>query len=250
MRVYLTLLRRELASYFVSITGYVVIAVAAFLVGLSFVDLLEAVGQETLPVHVTEVFYQTPYFWVLMLLSAPVVTMRLFAQEKFAGTYETLMTAPVRDTEVVLAKFSAAFLFFAVMWLPLLAAVLVVRQLAGDIAALDWRVLGVTCLGIGLLGGLFLAMGCFASALTRAQTVAAILALLFGVSLFLLGFVAGRLAQGNTWSAAVFGQLTLFEHMQDFTRGILDVRPVVCYGSLTVLFLYLTVRVVESRRWM
>jgi len=249
MRVYRTLLRRELGAYFVSLTGYVVIAVAAFLIGLSFVDLLVAVRQETLPLHVTEVFYQTPYFWVLLLVSAPVVTMRLFAQEKFAGTYETLMTAPVRDVEVVLAKFSAAFLFFVVMWLPLLVAVLLVRHLAGDLAALDWRVLGVTCLGIGLLGALFLAMGCFASSLTRTQTVAAVLGFLFGVSLFLLGFVAGRLAQGNTWTAAVFGQLTLFEHMQDFTRGIVDVRPVVCYASLTALFLYLTVRVVESRRW-
>jgi ABC-2 type transport system permease protein len=152
MRVYWTLLRRELAGYFASLTGYVVIAAAAFLVGMSFMDLVIAVQQEALPIHVTEVFYQTPYFWIIVLLTAPVVTMRLFAQEKFSGTYETLMTTPVRETEVVLAKFSAAMLFYFVMWMPLLGCILLVRRFAGDAAGMDWGVIGTTYLGIMLLG--------------------------------------------------------------------------------------------------
>jgi ABC-2 type transport system permease protein len=249
MRVYGTLLRRELGAYFASLTGYVVIAAAAFLIGMSFLDLVVAVQQEALPVHITEVFYQTPYFWIIVLLTAPVVTMRLFALEKFSGTYETLMTTPVREAEVVLAKFSAALLFYLFMWLPLLGCMWVVRHFAGDASGMDWGVLGTTYLGILLLGCLFISIGCFASSLTRTQTVAAMITLLLGVSLFLLSFVAGQLGKSDTWQGAVVSRFTLFEHMQDFTRGVVDLRPVVFYVSLTALFLFLTLRVVESRRW-
>ena len=77
---------------------------------------------------VTELFYATPFFWLILLLAAPVITMRLFAQEKFSGTFETLMTTPVSDLQVVLAKFTAALLFYLVMWLPLLACMFVVRH--------------------------------------------------------------------------------------------------------------------------
>lgn len=249
MHVYWTLLRRELGAYFASLTGYVVIAAAAFLVGMSFVDLVVAVQQEPLPVHVTEVFYQTPYFWMIMVLTAPVVTMRLFALEKFSGTFETLMTAPVRETEVVLAKFSAAMVFYLMMWLPLLGCLLLVRHFAGELTGTDWGVVGTTYLGIALLGGVFTAMGCFASALTRTQTVAAMLTLLFGVTLFLISFMAGRLPEVVSWQGAVLSSFALMEHMRDFTRGVVDTRPVVFYLSLTLLFLFLTLRAVESRRW-
>ena len=249
MRVFWTLLRRELGAYFASLTGYVVIAAAAFLIGMSYLDLVVALQQEALPVHITEVFYQTPYFWIILLLTAPVVTMRLFALEKFTGTYETLMTTPVRETEVVLAKFGAALLFYLFMWLPLLGCILVVRRFAGDTGGLDWGAIGTTYLGIMLLGCLFISIGCFASSLTRTQAVAAMVTLLLGVSLFVLSFVAGKLASGDSWQAAVVSRFTLREHMQDFSRGIVDTRPVVFYVSLSLLFLFLTLRVVESRRW-
>jgi ABC-2 type transport system permease protein len=249
MRVYWTLLRRELGAYFASLTGYVVIAAAAFLVGMSFMHLVAAVQREALPIHVTEVFYQTPYFWIIVLLTAPVVTMRLFALEKFSGTYETLMTTPVRESEVVLAKFSAALLFYLLMWLPLLGCILLVRRFAGEGGGLDWGVLGTTYLGILLLGCLFISIGCFASSLTRTQTVAAMITLLLGVSLFLLSFVAGQLAKDGSWQTVVLSHFTLLEHMRDFTRGVVDTRPLVFYASLTLLFLFLTLRVVESRRW-
>ena len=108
MRTYWILLRRELGAYFVFLSGYVVIAAAAFLMGLGFLNMVIAVRGETMLVPVTELFYQTPYFWMIVLLTSPIITMRLFALEKYAGTFETLMTTPVRDTAVVLAKFSAA----------------------------------------------------------------------------------------------------------------------------------------------
>src|SRR6266566_4804520 len=100
--------------------GYVIIAAATFLMGLSFVSLIATLGNEPSPMPVTELFYQTFYFWLIVLLATPVITMRLFALEKSSGTFETLMTTPVGDLQVVAAKFSAALFFYMVMWLPML----------------------------------------------------------------------------------------------------------------------------------
>ena len=116
--------------------------------------------------------------------------MRLFALEKSSGTFETLMTTPVSELQVVAAKFTAALFFYMVMWLPLLACLLIVRYYTSDSAALDAGAVGCTFLGILLLGGLFISLGCFASALTRNQMTAAIMALVFSFSLFLLSFLA------------------------------------------------------------
>src|SRR6185503_14896897 len=88
MQAYLTLTRRELGSYFLSMTGYVILAAAMFLLGLSFVVLLINLQQEPTPMPITELFYITPFFWILLLLATPVITMRLFALEKFSGTFE------------------------------------------------------------------------------------------------------------------------------------------------------------------
>src|SRR5262245_48268206 len=132
MQVYWTLMRRELGGYFLSLTGYVIIAAAAFLMGLSFVILVLKLQGIPMTVPVTELFYMTQFFWLIMLLGTPVITMRLFALERFSGTFETLMTAPVTDLQVVLAKFTAALAFYMVMWLPLLGCILAVRYFTSD----------------------------------------------------------------------------------------------------------------------
>jgi ABC-2 type transport system permease protein len=249
MQVYWTLTRRELGGFFLSMTGYVILAAAMFLMGLSFVVLLVKLQQEPTPMPVTELFYLTPFFWLILLLAAPVITMRLFALEKFSGTFETLMTAPVTDFQVVISKFTAAMMFYLVMWLPLLGCVLVLRHYTSDAAALDVGALVSTFAGIFLLGCVFISLGCFASALTHSQVAAAMICLVLGVSLFLLSFLSGQLAVSDTWQASALAHFALVEQMHDFARGVVDTRPVVFYLSVTVFFLFLTLRVVESRRW-
>jgi ABC-2 type transport system permease protein len=249
MRTYWTLTRRELGAYFLSLTGYVIIAAALFLMGYSFVVMLDKLRHERTSMPVTELFYNTDFFWLILLSTTPLITMRLFAQEKFSGTFETLMTTPVKDLEVVLAKFTAALMFYTVMWLPLLGCMLVVRHYTRDPSALDAGVVGSTFLGILLLGAMFVALGCFASALTRNQAVAAMIGLVLGVSLFLLAFLADRFADAASWQAQVLACFTLFDQMHDFARGVVDTRAVVLYASLTLFSLFLTLRVVESRRW-
>lgn len=248
MQAYLTLTRRELAGFFLSITGYVIIAAAMFLMGLSFVVLLVNLQKDPTPMPVTEIFYMTPFFWLILLLAIPVITMRLFAQEKFSGTYETLMTTPVSDAQVVAAKFSAALIFYMIMWAPLLACIYIIQHYTTNPSALDNGAVESTFLGIFLLGCPLLALGCFASALTRSQMTAAIISLAFSVGLFLISFLADKVPTSD-WKSQALSFFALPEQMHDFARGIVDTRPVVLYLTLAFFFLFLTLRVVGSRRW-
>jgi len=249
MKIYLTLLRRELAAFFFSATGYVIIAAVTFLIGLSFVVLINGLGNDSSPAPLTELFYQTLFFWLILLLGAPVITMRLFALEKYSGTFETLMTTPVSDLQVVAAKFTAAMFFYMVMWLPMLACLFILRHFTNQ-SGLDAGTVGGMFLGIFLIGGLFLALGCFASALTRSQMAAAMIAFVLGVSLFSFGFLAKAVPEGALqWGSQVIACFNLFDQMDDFARGVVDTRAVVLYTSLAFFFLFLTLRVIESRRW-
>jgi len=249
MQAYLTLTRRELGSFFVSLTGYVIIAGGVFLMGLSFVELLVLLQGEPTPVPVTQLYYSTPYFWFILMGATPVITMRLFALEKYSGTFETLMTTPVSDLQVVLAKFTAAMVFYAALWLPSLGAILILRHYISRPEAFDGGLLGSTYLGIFLLGCLFISMGCFASALTKSQIVAAMISLTLGFTLFLLSNLPGNLPMDAGWKTVMLSQLAMIDHMNDFARGLVDTRHVVYYATVTFLFLFLTLRVVESRRW-
>lgn len=249
MHVYWTMVRRELGGYFNSILGYVVIASALFLMGLSFVVMLGNLRNEPMPVTLTELFFMTPFFWMIVLLAAPVITMRLFAMERFSGTYETLMTTPVRDVQVVAAKFTAALLFYVVVWLPLLACLFIIHHYTDQQGPLDVGVLGSTYLGIILIGAVYIAIGCLGSALTKSQTVAAIIGLGLGTALFMASFLTDQFQTLSTWQRELLAGFSLVDQMHDFTRGVVDTRPVVFHLSLTFLFLFFTLRAIESRRW-
>jgi ABC-2 type transport system permease protein len=248
MQAYLTLTRRELGSFFYSWVGYVVIAGAVFLMGLDFVTLLVKLQGEATPIPLTEIFLNL-FFWLIVLFSAPVITMRLFALEKSSGTFETLMTAPVRDAEVVLAKFTAALVFYMVMWLPFLGCIVVLRYFARGSNVMDAGTLGSTFLGIFLIGCLYIATGCFASALTRSQIVAAMVAFAIGLGFFLVGFMGDQLAAQKTWAVQALTCANVVAQMTDFAGGVVDTRSVVFCLSSTVFFLFLACRVIESRRW-
>jgi ABC-2 type transport system permease protein len=249
MRVFLALVRRELGGAFKSLTGYVVVAATLLLTGFSVVDLCTKLVNQPTDRPVTELFYQSAYFWVILLVVSPVITMRTFAAEKSSGTYEALMTTPVGDLQVVLAKFTGALLFFALTWLPLLGVLAVLRQITGEAAFLEPRVTAVVFLGVLLVGSLFMAMGCFASSLTRSQIIAAMVSFLLGVGLWVISLRPAVANPAEGILGRVFDHLSLMRHMEDFSRGVVDSRHLVFYVTGTVLFLFLTQRVVESRRW-
>jgi ABC-2 type transport system permease protein len=175
--------------------------------------------------------------------------MRLFALEKASGTFETLMTTTVDDLQVVAAKFTAAIIFYIVMWLPMLVCLFVVRHFTDQRSALDAGTIGGMYLGIFLVGCLFLSIGCFASSVTRSQMASAMISFVLGVSLFSLGFLAEAIPVTAQWRSQALSYFGLFEQMGDFVRGVVDTRSVIFYVSLTFFFLFLTLRAVESRRW-
>lgn len=249
MQAFITLVRRELGAYFVSFTGYVIIAGVQLLTGMSFVILLQALNGQPFDMPVTEKFYETGFFWIILLLAVPLITMRVFAQEKFSGTYETLMTAPVSELAVVLAKFLGALFFFIAVWLPLLAYPYVLRRYSIDLGPVDRGIVASTFLGVFLVGGLFTAIGCFASSLTRSQMIAAMNTFALCMGFFVLSFLATLLPPQPGWQSQLFAHVSMIEHMRDFARGVVDTRHVVYYASLTVFFLFLTLKSVESRRW-
>jgi ABC-2 type transport system permease protein len=249
MRVFWTLFRRELASFFLSVTGYVIIAAVTLLIGLGFVVFITNLGSDPSIMPLTEMFFSSYYFWLIVILVAPVITMRLFALEKFTGTFETLMTTPVGDFQVVTAKFAAAVVFYLVAWLPMLACLFVIRHYTDQPNTLDAGMIGGTYLGIFMIGSLFLSLGCFASSLTKSQMAAAIVSFVLGVTLFSLGLLADAIETPTQWQSQVLSCFGLFKQMDDFARGVVDLRAMIFYASLTFFFLFLTLRIVESRRW-
>ncbi len=248
MQAYLTLTRRELGHFFMSVMGYIVIAAAVFLMGLSFVSLASKLQGEATVMPVTEIFFGF-YFWLILLFSVPVITMRLFAMEKASGTFESLMTTPVSDLQVVMAKFTAGLVFYIVLWSPLLICLFFLRYFTHEPTLLDPANIGTTYLGIALLGMLYIALGCFASSLTKNQIVAAMVAFAIGFALFALSFLADQLSMKSDWSNETLKAMSIYTQMLDFSRGVIDSRYIVFYVSASAFFLFLTHRVVESRRW-
>jgi ABC-2 type transport system permease protein len=151
--------------------------------------------------------------------------------------------------QVVLAKFTGALLFYLMLWAPLFACVVVVRYYSNEPTAFDPGTIGTTYLGIFLLGCLYMSLGVFASSVTRSQLVAAMVSFAVGITLFMLSFLSSALASQTGLEAQLVAHLGLMEHMRDFAQGIVDTRPVILYLSATAFFLFLSWKMVESRRW-
>ena len=135
-----------------------------------------------------------------------------------------------------------------VTWLPTLAGLVIIQRFTNQ-PKLDLGVVGGMYLGIFLSGCLFLSIGCLASSLTKSQMVAAVISLAVGVILFVLAYMAQVVPTRRRPRRMRCIISTCFKHMEDFTRGVVDTRTVIFYASATFLFLFLTLRVVESRRW-
>jgi len=249
MSVFRALVRRELSAFFQGPTGFIIIAAVMFLIGLGFLVVLSGLNGEATPMPVTQVFYGTYFFWVILLLIAPVITMRSFAMERASGTYESLMTAPVGDWQVVLSKFAGALIFYMILWVPLLICSVVVRFYVGESAVLGLGTMFTSALGILMVGCLYMSIGCFTSALTRNQAVAAVSGFALGAALFFTGFFSYFAGDRTDWLSQLARHISLANHMESFTRGVIDLGAIVFFLSLTGLFLYLTHKVVESRRW-
>ncbi len=235
MRNTATIAFKEFKSYLTSPMGYIVIGIFLALTGFVF-----SISPAT--------YFETSIKGfmgigsVLLLLLASVLTMRLLAEERKMGTAELLLTAPVRDSEIVVGKFLGSLGILAVM-LVLTFYYPVLLMWFGDP---DLGPIATGYLGLFLLGCASLAVGLFASSLTSNQIVAAVVAGGILFALWFLGWTTDFLPEGL---GKVIGYMSLSYYFSDFTRGVIDTRAVVYYLSIMGLFLFLTVRSLENSRW-
>ena len=241
LRVIRTIWFKELRSYFGSPTAYVIAAIFVGLTGFSFALSVEGRFPEA---TIRGFLFGPTGAFFLVILIAPAITMRLFAEEQKLGTMELLLTAPVRDLEIVLGKFLSAFtilvgMFGLTLYFPLLLVWFGDPDILPIVTAYGGLVLlGAACAAVGLLG----------SSLTSNQIVAAVFSLALLLVLWLASFAATLGAPDTAWVEFV-RFLSLNDHLRDLTFGVVDTRDIVYFASLTAFFLFITVRIVEMRRW-
>ena len=243
------LLLRELSVFYFSPIAYVVLFFFLILNGLSFWFAIALLRQGPSELTVVQAFFNTLFFWTAYLFVCPVITMRLFSEEFKLGTVETLMTAPVRDWEVVASKFCAALLFYLTLWLPSLLYFLVFGWLGNRDAVGSGAQLWGPYLLLLLMGAFNISLGCLASSLTSNQIVAAMMALVFILGIFFLTMIDYVVSSASPLFRDITAYVAQIDHMDTFSRGIIDTRPLVFYATCSALVLLITYHVFQYRRW-
>ena len=247
MKAALTIAKREIVTYFVSPVAYVVTTVWLVWCGLQFYLLAgvfaSAPNLSASASPLSAFFGGSVLFFIPLLVFAPVLTMRLIAEERHTGTLETLLTAPITTADVVLGKYLAALVYWVGLWVPTLMYVWITSQFGHvDLGAVAASYLGV--LGIGLY---YMAIGLAMSALAKNQIVAALLTFMLLSGLFAIGLLSfvDTFAQYRD----AIDYISLWGHMQSFSKGIVDTRFLVFDLSVSGLFVYLAWRALDGRHW-
>ena len=242
----LALTSRELKAFWYSPIAYVVGALFLLLQGLIFwLLILVLVDPRADPsVTMAQFFFSgTIFFWFFVLVVPPLLTMRTFSEEKRTGSIELLLTAPVTDAQVVLAKFLGAWLAYISLWMWTVVFFFLLRRFT----PFDWGPVVTGYLGTWMLGAVLISVGVLTSSLTRNQVIAAVFSFCAVFLLFSVGILDVFIRDPET--SKIIRYLSVLEHLRDFSKGIVDTRPIIFYASLTAIFLFLTVRVVSSPRW-
>lgn len=226
---------RELNAYFFSPLAYIVLTIFLAISGFIFYLNL-AIDQ------MADMRGWMAWMIFVLMFFCPFITMRLLAEEARSGSLEMLMTSPVTDTEVVLSKYFGAMLFYLFMLAPSAVYVAILFRLGSP----DPGPIFTGYMGLILAGAALMAIGLFCSSLSRSQIISAILGLAIIIFLWMIDFPAPYLQGGL---ARILEQIALPLHTHSFVKGIIDLRDVVYFLSIAALFLFLSVKVVESRKW-
>jgi ABC-2 type transport system permease protein len=246
-----TLLARELSAYFLGPMAYLVLLAFQVIAFLNFWELVDALSQRqqefsSLRDPMSTYISASPAFWIALLIAVPVLTMRLFAEERRSGTIETLLTLPVSETEIVISKWLAGVVMFCAVIVPFaiyLPFLYYQAKFYFDIGPALTLAFGLLTMGMMLVS-----IGIFFSSLTRNQLVAAIwsFAVLFVLIAIAPLFYVWAVSRHASWADGV-RFLALLHQVQSFGVGQLDLRVVVLHVSVCLFMIYLTVKVLQSR---
>lgn len=229
--------KREIKAYFMSPTAYIFLAVFYVISGFYFIN-VNIFGTTT------DMSYVFSGVFTIMMILLPLLTMRLFSEEKKQKTDQCLLTAPVGLMEIVMGKFLAALTVFAVAMAIYIPYIAVLVKLAGGIA---WASVIGNLAGLLLLGAAFISIGIFISSLTELQIVAAILSLIVNFLLYMIDVLASNVSFEPVRKVMV--SIGFYNRYTEFTQGILNITSIVFFISAIFVFNFLTVRVLEKRRW-
>lgn len=249
----IAIFRRDLMAYFNSAMAWILMAVYLFVVGLIYGAMVKNFSEKSMmagmgpfggqnPNIMDELI--TPYVWwmgFLMMFVLPLLTMRLIAEERRTGTLEMLFTYPLSDLQIVLGKFFAAMAVVILMLTLTLGSILALNQKA----PLEWSLVGAGYGGLLLVAASFIAFGLWASSLTASQLIAAVITYGGLMMMWLMQVVDDVIP----WAKDRFGALSIMEHLENMVRGNMTSHDLVYYVAWICLFLYLTCRVLESRKW-
>ena len=234
--------KREFKGYFTSPIGYIVLAMLFAVSGIFFFVYNLAGGLTDL----SYVYNNTYFFLAFMLLVLPVLTMRLLSDDKRQRTDQALLTAPTSLTGIVVGKFLATLVLFLIgLSMTLVFAIVIATQPS---VSVDWMMIAGNFVGLALVGGLIIAIGVFISSLTESQIVAAIGTLAVSLLLMCIDLLSS-LFSNVAWMSTVTGFLSITARFSDFTAGLIYYDNIIFFLTLQALFLFLTVRVLDSKRW-
>lgn len=249
MSTFFTLLGREVKSFFYSPIAYVVMFFFLIATGFNFYSGVSFLNQSPSEVTVVEAAFNTVLFWFPFVLIFPLITMRTYADEFRMGTIETLATAPVSDWQIVLAKFFGGLIFYVLLWAPSFLYFVAFQEITGKQAAMAAGAFGGSYLLLLLIGAFYVALGCLASALTNEQINAAVMTFVAIFGFFVTGLLGFILNSPSQSVRDVISYFSAVEHMADFSRGLIDSRPLVWYLSMTVFVLFINLQVLQYRKW-
>ena len=247
--------RKEMRSYFASPIAYLLLTMFAFIFGWFFWNVLGyfiSMGMSAMergqmfPMNVNEEVIRPllSNIGVIGLFFIPLITMRLFAEEKRTGTIELLATSPIHDLEVILGKWLAAMLLYGCMLLVTALNFAFIFRYGHP----DWKPLAIGYLGLYLQAGALLAIGTFISTLTKNQIIAGAVTFAACLMLWILEWVSGGGFETAKW-AQVLAYMSVITHYESFSKGMLSTKDAIFYVSLIFLGLFLTARSMESLRW-
>jgi ABC-2 type transport system permease protein len=237
---------KEISSFFSSIIGYIVITIFLLITSLFlWVFPIESNILDFGYAQLNGLFMIAPYVFLFLI---PAISMRSFADENKSGTIELLLTKPISDLNIIIAKFSAAFVLLLIAIIPTLAYYFSVYQLGYPVGNIDSGGVFGSYIGLLLLGASFISIGLFSSSITSNQIVAFIISVVLSGFLFLgFEFIFNLSLFGD--AGLLIKTLGIYDHYTSISRGVLDTRDIIYFISIIALFLFLTRFSLQSRKW-